>query len=131
MKTHVFRLHPGQLLREEIEKFAREKNIQAGVIVTCVGNVSKAILRMANAQVVKTWEGTYEIVSLVGTVEGTDSHLHLCISDEQGNAFGGHLKNGTIIGVTAEVVIGEIEGLQFSREFDDATGYNELRVTPK
>lgn len=128
MKTHVFRLHPGQLLREEIEKFAREKNIQAGVIVTCVGNVSKAILRMANATVIKTWEGTYEIVSLVGTVEATDSHLHLCISDEQGNAFGGHLKNGTIVGVTAEVVIGEIEGVQFSREFDDATGYNELKI---
>lgn len=128
MKTHVFRLHPGQLLREEIEKFAREKNIQAGVIITCVGNVSKAVLRMANAKIVKTWEGTFEIISLVGTVEAKDSHLHLSISDEQGDAFGGHLKNGTVVGVTAEMVIGEVEGMQFSREFDDATGYNELRV---
>lgn len=128
MKTHVFRLRPGQNFREEIDKYVREHNIRAGIILTCVGNLTKAILRMANAKVIKTWEGSFEIISLVGTVEVGNSHLHVCLSDEDGNTFGGHLKDGSVVGVTAEVAIGEIENLEFSREFDKLSGYSELVV---
>lgn len=131
MKTHVFRLRPGQNFREEIDKYVREQNIHAGIIFTCVGNLTKAILRMANAKVIKTWEGSFEIVSIVGTLEAGNSHIHVCLSDEAGNTFGGHLKDGSIVGVTAEVVIGEIEDLEFSREFDESTGYKELIVKKK
>ncbi len=131
MKTHVFRLHPGQYFREEIDKYVREHNIRAGIILTCVGNLTKAILRMANAKVVKTWDGSFEIVSVVGTVEIGNSHIHVCLSDEDGKTFGGHLKEGSIVGVTAEVAIGEIEDSEFSREFDESTGYKELIIKNK
>ena len=69
MKTHVFRLHPGMKLKEEIELFAANNNIKAGVLLSGVGNLKKAVLRMADAAIVKEWEGTYEIVSLNSTVE--------------------------------------------------------------
>ncbi|HEX9600168.1 MAG TPA: PPC domain-containing DNA-binding protein [Mariniflexile sp.] len=128
MNTYVFRLKPGQKLREEIDKFVEEKNIKAGIVLTCVGNLSKAVLRMADASIVKNYEGTFEIVSLVGTAEKGNSHLHISISDKDGHAFGGHLKNGSIIGITAEVVIGELDGLSFKREFDKNTGYDELII---
>ncbi len=128
MKTYAVRLHPGQNLREEIDKFIDENNIKAGVVLTCVGNLKKAILRMANAGIVKTYEGTFEIVSLVGTVEKGNSHLHLSISDQKGNVFGGHLKNGSIVGITAEIVIGELKNTLFKRKFDKSTGYDELVV---
>ncbi|MDA1338352.1 MAG: DNA-binding protein [bacterium] len=128
MKTHVFRLHPGQNFREEIDKYVEEHNIRAGIILTCVGNLTKAIVRMADAKIIKTWEGSFEIISLVGTVETGNSHIHICFSDEEGKTFGGHLKNGSIVGVTAEVAIGEIEDLKFSREFDEESGYKELVV---
>jgi len=131
MKTHVFRLRPGQNFREEIDKYVSEHNIRAGIILTCVGNLTKAILRMANAKVIKTWEGSFEIISVVGTVEAGNSHIHVCLSDEAGNTFGGHLKDGSVVGVTAEVAIGEIEDLEFSREFDESTGYKELIVKKK
>ncbi|MEK7662345.1 MAG: PPC domain-containing DNA-binding protein [Patescibacteria group bacterium] len=131
MKTHVFRLRPGQNFREEIDKYVREHNIRAGIILTCVGNLTKAILRMANARVIKTWEGSFEIVSLVGTVETGNSHIHVCLSDEDGKTFGGHLKDGSIVGVTAEIAIGEIEDLEFGREFDESTGYKELIIKTK
>ncbi|MFA6253881.1 MAG: PPC domain-containing DNA-binding protein [Candidatus Paceibacterota bacterium] len=131
MKTYAFRLHPGQDLREEIDRFVTEKNIKAGAILTCVGNLSKAIIRMADANLTKIWEGTFEIVSLVGTTEDGNSHLHLSISDKDGNVFGGHLKKGSIVGITAEIVIGELEGLKFKREFDEKTGYEELVVEEK
>ena len=131
MKTHVFRLRPGQNFREEIDKYVSEHNIRAGIILTCVGNLTKAILRMANAEVIKTWEGSFEIISVVGTVEAGNSHIHVCLSDEAGNTFGGHVKDGSVVGITAEVAIGEIEDLEFSREFDESTGYKELIVKKK
>lgn len=131
MKTHVFRLHPGQNFKEEIDKYVQEHKIRAGIILTCVGNLTKAIVRMANAKIIKTWEGSFEIISLVGTVEIGNSHIHICLSDEEGKTFGGHLKDGSVVGVTAEVAIGEIEDLEFSREFDEKSGYKELVVKNK
>lgn len=127
-KTYVFRLHPGQDLRVEIDKFVKEKKIKAGVILTCVGNLSKAVIRMADAAIIKTFEGSFEIVSLAGTVESGNSHMHIAISDARGKCFGGHLKNGSIIGITAEIAISELETLSFKRVFDKSTGYEELVV---
>lgn len=133
MKVHVFRLKPGQFLREEVDKYVSENKIKAGVLLTCVGNVSKAVLRMADSVTIKTFSdaGSYEIVSLVGTLESGNSHLHMSISDKDGRVFGGHLKNGTIVGVTAEIAIGEVEGIIFEREMDKITGYEELVVKVK
>lgn len=128
MNTYVFRLKPGQKLKEEIDKFVEKKSIGAGIILTCVGNLSRAVLRMADASIVKSYEGTFEITSLVGTVEKGYSHLHITISDKDGNAFGGHLKNGSIVGITAEVIVAELDNLIFKREFDKDTGYNELII---
>lgn len=128
MKVNVFRLKPGQDLRGEIDRFVFKKKIKAGIILTCVGNLTKAVLRMAGGKVIKTYQGSFEIVSLVGTLEAGNSHLHICLSDKGGNVIGGHLKEGSIVGVTAEVAIGEIKNKTFTREFDKTTGYKELVV---
>ncbi len=128
MKTYAFRIQPGQDLRNEIDRVVNEKNIQAGIILTCVGNLSKAVLRMADATIIKTYEGSYEIVSLVGTLEKGNGHLHISLSDKEGSVFGGHLKVGSLVGVTAEIVIGKLEGTTFKRDFDEKTGYDELVV---
>ena len=128
MRTHVFRFKKGDDLRQKIESFASENRIKAGVILTCVGNLTKAVLRMAKAKEIRTWDGKFEIVSLVGTFEAGNSHLHICLSDDGGSVFGGHLKQGSLVGGTAEVCLGEIEGLEFGRELDKATGYEELVI---
>ena len=128
MKTYAFRLKPGQDLREEIEKFAKGHGIKAGVIVSCVGSLQKAVLRMAGAQEEKTFEGPFEIVSLVGTLEAGNQHLHIAVSDKQGNVFGGHVKQGCLVETTAELVLGELEGITFTRRPDPETGYDELVV---
>ena len=41
MKTYAFRLKPEDDLRKEIDKFVVKKNIAAGVILTCVGNLKE------------------------------------------------------------------------------------------
>jgi len=128
MKIYVFRLNEGKDLKVEIDKFSKENKINAGVIISCVGALTKATIRMAGAKKINTSEGDFEIVSLVGTLENGYSHLHISISDEKGKVTGGHLKTPSIVGVTCEIVIGEIENLVFEREFDKMTGYRELVV---
>ena len=128
MKTHVFRLHPGQDLRKEITAFVTKEKMHAAVIITCVGNLKKAVLRMADERIIKTYQGTFEIVSLVGTLEKGNSHLHIALSDKNGNVVGGHLKDGSIVGITAEIVIGELSGVLFERVLDKETRFKELVV---
>ena len=128
MKIYALRLQSGLDLRHEINKFVLSKDIKAGVILTCVGNLTKAILRMPDGKLIKQYTGSFEIVSLVGTVEAGDEHIHISLSDKKGNVFGGHLKHGSLVGVTAEIVIGEIENMKFSRPLDKKTGYHELII---
>ena len=76
-----------------------------------------------------TYKGPFEIVSLVGTVSGGESgHLHISLSDSEGKVIGGHVVGDLFIYTTAEVVLGECEGVRFEREDDKETGYNELVV---
>lgn len=128
MKTYAVRLKAGQDLRAEIEKFAKERGIKAGVVVSCVGSLQKAVLRMAGAKETKIFEGPFEIVSFVGTFEAGGQHFHLAISDKTGHVFGGHIKESCIVETTAEVILGELEGTTFTRRPDPKTGYDELVV---
>lgn len=135
MKTHTVRFQSGQDLRKELELFVKSKDIQAGTMVTCVGSLKKAVLRMAGAkadnQVVNDYAGPLEIVSLVGTLGQAGMHLHGSFSDKEGKVVGGHVKEGCIIETTAEVVVGELEDIIFKRELDVNTGFEELKVEKK
>ncbi len=127
MKTYAIRLQSGQDLRKEINEFTKIKNIQAGIILTCVGSLKKAKLRLANEEV-KLFSETFEIVSLTGTLSQDGNHVHISLSNSDGDTIGGHLKEGCIIHTTAEIVICELDCLKFSREFDESTGFKELKV---
>ncbi len=130
MKQLTFRLKSGQLLKEEIE--SRAKNIKAGVLLCIVGALENANLRMPGAtpenQVVKNLAGPFEIVSGIGTISSNGCHLHISLSDRNGDVIGGHLKDGCRVRVTAEIVIGLFDDVLYTRVYDEDTGFNELRV---
>jgi predicted DNA-binding protein with PD1-like motif len=52
----------------------------------------------------------------------------MSISDKEGTVLGGHVKSGSLVGITAEIVIGELESTLFSRKLDSDTGFEELVV---
>jgi uncharacterized protein len=131
LKTYAFRLRPGQDLRSSLEIFAHENNILAGFILTCVGSLRVAALRMANQPATTLLEGKFEIVSLVGTLGPDGPHLHISISDSTGRTLGGHLQEGSLIYTTAEVVLGDLEELVFKRPIDPQTTYDELQPRPR
>jgi predicted DNA-binding protein with PD1-like motif len=131
MKIFALRLKPDQDLRKSLKGFAQDNLIQAGFILTAIGSLKQAIIRFANQSNSTTLEGPFEIISLAGTVSVYGVHLHIAISNEIGEIIGGHLDNGSIICTTAEIVMGESKKNIFCREFDEQTGYNELKILPK
>lgn len=129
--VHAFRLKPGQDLKSGIEQLVKEKNIEAGWISTCVGSLTNYHLRFANQPNGSRGEGHFEIVSLVGTVSLHGAHLHLSISDSTGKTIGGHLLDDNKIYTTAEIVLLSSSRLQFKREKDGSTPWEELSIKEK
>ena len=130
--TYTFRLKTGSDLKLGIEQFFKDNNLNSAAIVTCVGSLSAVNIRMAgaepNKQDIRNIKGDYEIVSLVGTVSKDGSHIHVSVSDKGGRVLGGHLKEGSTVHTTAEIVILESDKETYIRELDENTGFTELVV---
>ena len=128
-KIHTMRLHPGDDLKTKLTEYVFQHKIQAGYIITCVGSLKQATLRLANRNETQTWKEQFEITSLVGTLSPDGNHLHITIADKDGKTIGGHFVEGTIF-TTAEIVIGEATDLSFKREYDSLTTHKELIIHP-
>lgn len=132
MKTHTFRLKPQQDLFDSIEEFVKQNNIEAGCILSGVGSLTHATLRLANREHYNEYEGHFEIVSMTGTVSIHGSHIHIAISDEDGITIGAHLVSGCKVYTTAEIVLLELDDVVYKRElFENDSGYEELVVYKK
>ena len=127
-RFRVVRLRPGDDLRRELETITRRHQIRAGAIVTAVGSLERATVRLADDKEGTEFPGKLEIVSLTGTLGPDGVHLHLSASDREGRTVGGHLLEGCPIYTTAEIVMVELQDLTFARELDPQTGYHELVV---
>lgn len=126
--NHAFRLIRGNDIKKEIIAYCQKKNIEAGVIISAVGCIKHLHIRLAEAKDYIDKEENYEIVSITGTVSKDDVHIHMSVSDNTGKTIGGHLKYGTIVDTTCEVVIYELKDYIFTREPDSITGYDELSI---
>ena len=131
MKAVPLRLQPGNDLRLALEAWMGAQQEQAGCVLSAVGSLSVAQLRLAGATQATAIHGELEILSLSGTLSPDGAHLHIAIADSKGAVIGGHLCAGSLVRTTAELVIGLLPEFQFRRELDPATGYAELRVSPR
>ena len=122
----VLRLVPGEDLRLSLEALTRDQGLRAGYVAACVGSLKRAAIRFSNVRNAEMIEGPFEIVALSGTLSPDGPHLHIALSDREGRTIGGHLGVGSIIHTTAEIVVMELAGIEFSRKKDDSTGYPEL-----
>lgn len=130
MNPVTFRLKPGQDLLVQIEHEAAESGMQAGVILTCVGSLTQAVVRLADKDSASRFRGPFEILSLAGTVSVFGSHLHICLADGEGHAIGGHVLQGCLIHTTAEISLLYFKDQVFKREMCRESGYPELAVYP-
>ena len=128
MRVFAFRLGPGRDLRQGLLAFAKERDLRAPAVLTCVGSLTDVVLRYANRPDPTIRRGHFEIVSLVGLADPPRGHLHLCVADGDGITTGGHLLDGCLVYTTAELVLGESSELEFHRTPDAASGFNELVI---
>lgn len=129
MENYTFRLKPGDDIFDSIEAFVSETKIEAGCVLSGVGSLTRAKLRLANRATLNEYTGYFEIVSITGTVSIHGSHLHISISDGEGRTIGGHLVSGCKIYTTAEIVLAVFENVVYKRELlENDSGYEELAV---
>jgi uncharacterized protein len=96
VKVYAIRLRPNQDLLKELNKFVRENELKSAFVMTCVGSLTKATIRMAYSgreeNEVRIYDEHMEIVSLVGTLSSIGGHhLHISLSDKDGRVVGGHV----------------------------------------
>ena len=128
------RLFEGEDLAEAIKKRVIESGIKAGFFLL-IGTLKDAVLGYYKSGQYKTiqLEGPLEIASCIGNIAVDENgeliiHAHIVVSDEKGEAFGGHLMKDSHVGATAELVMVEAEGVNLQRTFDEKTGLKLLKL---
>ena len=127
--TYIVRLDPGEEILTQLKVFAEQEGVKMAS-VTALGAVKDFTVGVfdTNAKVYRSnrFQGVYEIVSLVGTINTMNDafycHLHMCAADQEGHAFGGHL-NEAVISATCELVVTCLPG-RTDRVFSDQVGLN-------
>lgn len=130
MRTIAVRLNDGQDLLAEIKKLVATHNVDSGVILSGVGGLKQSKIRVpvVDGRVAYIAPETVEVDNLHGTVSKHGCHVHITVSDSQGASWGGHVKEGCIVRMSCELVIGVIDDIVFKREPDASTGYDELAI---
>lgn len=127
--TYIVRMDPGKEILTQLKVFAEQEGVKLAS-VTALGAVKDFTVGVfdTGAKVYKSnrFQGVYEIVSLVGTINTMNDafycHLHMCAADQEGHAFGGHL-NEAVISATCELVVTCLPG-RTDRVFSDEVGLN-------
>ena len=123
---HFIALQRGDEIMSSLEEYCLKNNIQTASI-SGIGAVSEITVGAYNMQTKtfanQTYRGNYEVSSLLGNISILDgkaiAHLHIVISDAQGQCIGGHLQSG-IISVTGELVL-DVCNTPIVRQFDEET----------
>ena len=131
MSYQPLRIHPRADLRRALEDAVRNEQGQTAFVVSGIGSLANAKLRLAGAESETSLTGSFEILCLSGTLSLDGAHLHIAIADTEGRVTGGHLCYGNEIRTTAEVLLARLSDWTLSRELDPETGYQELVVSPE
>ncbi|MDH5448998.1 MAG: DNA-binding protein [Candidatus Bathyarchaeota archaeon] len=125
IKRVVFsRLFEDEDLLTTITSTAKQNNVNSGFFFL-IGTLKKTVLGYYKEGKYEPIEkdGPLEIVSCMGNISVKDKaelvvHGHIVVSDNKGDAFGGHILPGCLVGATAELVLVEVESGALKREFD-------------
>ena len=127
--TLLVRIDRGEEILEQVKTVALKENIQLASVqaLGALGSFTVGVYKVDEKKYyANSFEGSFEIVSLTGTIDTMNgefyTHLHLSAGNDRGEVFGGHL-NRAIISATAEIQIQVIDG-EIVREFSQEIGLN-------
>ena len=127
--TLVVRIDRGEEILQAVRSVAERERIRLASVeaLGAVDDFTVGVYNVAEKQYrARSFQGAYEIVSLVGTINTMNgevyTHLHMSAGDEEGRVFGGHLSRG-VISATVEMVVTLIPGT-VDRQLDESIGIN-------
>ena len=108
--TVVARIDRGEEILDKLRELAEKEQIKLAS-VQALGATNDFTVGVFNTETkqyaANHFTGSFEIVSLCGTVNTMDgkfyAHLHMSAGDEKGQVFGGHL-NRAMVSATCEMV---------------------------
>ena len=127
--TYVIRMDPGEEIIDCVRAFAEKEGVKLAS-VQALGAVREFTVGAFDTAEKKyysnEYRGTYEITSLIGTINTMDgrfyTHLHMNAADKTGAAVGGHL-NRAVVSATCEMIVTLIPGT-VDRAFSEEIGLN-------
>lgn len=130
--TYIVRMDPGEEILTQVKELALAEHIRLAS-VQALGAVNDFTVGVFKTDEKKyysnTFQGSYEIVSLTGTINTMDGafycHLHMSAGDDQGRVVGGHL-NRAVVSATCEMVVTVLPGT-VDRAFSPEVGLNLFR----
>lgn len=130
---YIVRIDKGEEIIEQIKKICIDNNIKAGSItgLGATDRVKVGLFNTTNKEYIsKELAGGFEITSLIGNISKMNNevylHMHINVSDENLNVYGGHL-NHCYISATCELVIDEID-IDVDRKFNEDIGLNLYEI---
>lgn len=134
-KVHLIKLDKDEELLSSIIAYVKKENILAGYL-TAIGALEKGKLGYFDVKKKEYLHLSFaevELVSCMGNIAKNKetkepmAHIHITVSDKNGNCKGGHLVEG-IVSVTAEIYLVETKP-GVTRIKDELTGL--LLLNPK
>lgn len=130
--TYIVRMDPGEEILTQVKELALAEHIRLAS-VQALGAVNDFTVGVFKTDEKKyysnSFQGSYEIVSLTGTINTMDGafycHLHMSAGDDRGRVVGGHL-NRAVVSATCEMVVTVLPGT-VDRAFSPEVGLNLFR----
>ena len=125
----IVRIDKDEEILEQVKELALKENIRLAA-VQALGATNSFTVGVYNVAEKKyyanTFSGSFEIVSLTGTINTMNgafyTHLHMSAGNDKGEVFGGHL-NRAVVSATCELFVRKVEG-HVGRRLDPETGLN-------
>lgn len=127
--TIAARIDKGEEITAQVREIARRENIRLASVraIGAVNEFTVGVFKTDKKEyLANEFKGSFEIVSLTGTINTMNgefyAHLHFSAGNERGEVFGGHL-NRAVVSATCEMIIEVIDG-NVDRYFDEEIGLN-------
>ena len=125
----LVRIDKDEEILEKVKELALKEKIRLAA-VQALGATNSFTVGVYNVAEKKyyanTFSGSFEIVSLTGTIYTMNgefyTHLHMSAGNDKGEVFGGHL-NRAVVSATCEMVVDVLDGT-VDRAYDPVTGLN-------
>ena len=103
MELLPIRLKPGDDLRRAFEDIVlAQVKPCGGFLISGIGSLVDGRLRFADAGSETLVPGPLEIVTIAGSITPDGAHLHMTVSDKDGQVTGGHVGYGNLVRTTVE-----------------------------